>query len=227
MLDIHYELRCKGGNDEITDMIKNQHKKLTERVRAIIEQYIVMSNDRFGIDWRNVSMSDVGKMFEFVTSVINKEFNFFRTVLSPTVVYGPRSFPFSRQTVGLIAGNQIMHFNVLDDDSYNQFTLISDVVYCDKDANAISISRLSKIECPNLAPCMPYSNPDSILNDSDVPELMENDSDDSVADYDYPVFSSDTPSGFGIPESRRDGTRLINHAHDIDYEFDAPLAPIN
>jgi hypothetical protein len=120
-----------------------------------------------------------------------------------------------------------MHFNILDDDSYNQFTLISFVVYCDEDANSISISRLSKIECPNLAPCMPYSNPDSILVDSDAPELMENNSDSSTASNLYPVFGPDTPPGFGIPESRRDGARLINHAHDIEYEFDAPLAPID
>jgi len=227
MLDIHYELRCKGGNDEITDVIKNSHKKLTERVRAIIEQYITMSNERFGIDWRNATMTDVGKMFEFVASVINREFKFFRTVVSPTVVYGPR-FSYGKRTIGLIAGNQTIHFNILDDDSYNQFTLISDVVYCDKDANSISISRLSTIECPNLAPCMPYSNPDSILVDSDVPELMENDSNSSSTSSNlYPVFGSDTPPGFGIPESRRDGARLINHAHDIEYTFDAPLAPID
>lgn len=216
MLDVHYELRYPS--DKVSDSLKEAHNGLTQLARKLIEGYIRMSMP--SIDWSRASMSDIYGMVSYVIKELNAAYTIFNTNVESTIVSG--RCPKKEYTIS--SNNTWDRFNFLDDSSYNRLKFIIRPVIPTNIKDFFYNSKKFVFVKPEPLMAFPESEPSSLLDDN--LELMECDEDITAGNL-YPVFGPDTPPGFGVPESRRDGARLINRAHDIDYEFDAPLAPIN
>jgi len=218
MLDIHYELQYPSN--KVSDSLKEAHNRLTQQAKQLIENYI--RTTMFVVDWHKATMKNICDMATHVVTNLNSMFSIFSTNINSTIVSG--AYP--RQEYTLTPNNTWDRFNFLDDSSYNMLKFIIRPVIPVNSFVKDFFNNRKKFEFVNPEPLMafPESKPSSLLDDN--PELMEC-GEDITADR---LISTDEPKEIINPYKMHlranDGINLYGSKPLIEYEFDAPLAPI-
>jgi hypothetical protein len=220
MLDIHYELQYPSN--KVSDSLKEAHNRLTQQAKQLIERYI-----RFTmaiVDWSKATMKDICEMCGHVAKDLNVMFSIFYTDIDSTIVSGRVDSTYPKQEYTLTPSNTWDTFNLLDDKSYNRLKFIIRPVNPTNIKDFFNNRKNFVFVNPEPVMAFPESEPSSLLDDN--PELMECD-ENIIADR---LISTDEPKEIINPYKMQlrvnDGINLYGSKPLIEYEFDAPLAPI-
>lgn len=220
MLDIHYELRYPS--DRVSDSLKEAHNRLTQQSKQLIERYIRLTMPI--VNWSKATMKDICEMCGHVTKDLNAMFSIFYTDVDSTIVGGRVGSVYPKQEYTLTPSNTWDTFNLMDDKSYNRIKFIIKPVGPTNIKDFFNRRRGFEFVTPEPLMAFPESEPSTLL-DGDL-ELMECD-EDITADK---LISTDEPKEIINPYKKylraNDGINLYGSKPLIDYEFDAPLAPI-
>ena len=166
-------------------------------------------------------MKDICDLVGHVVKELNVTFPIFYTNIDTTIVGG--RYPKKEYT--LSPNNTWDTFNFLDDSSYNRLKFIIRPVGPTNIKDFFNRRKGFEFVAPDPIMAFPESEPSSLLDDE--PDLMDT-AKDITADR---LISTDEPKQIVNPYKEylraNDGINLYGSERLIDYEFDAPLAPIN